>query len=370
MPWRYFEPLSSEVRIGVWTANNNRARGGIAATETQRIHTRFMQNQLIRPCGIRALLLVALGAALLAGCRTPDLKPFRDSTARIQNSVAEAQDLYTDELERLRPFVPDGHALTIQQRVFATNWQARTEVMDAMVRYAASLAAVADAPEQSRAGMETVARSINELGVAAGPYQQAIQGTTEIALELVDLANRVRAARQLKRAVQATDPEMQKLAVLLAQDFGALRRSLELNQRSIKNLMDGPLSRQLEARALVESKMAEKARSLQSNAGGADWETAVARYNQETAEARKYLADTEPWYLPHTARVEAAQKQMGDRIRLLRDTEAALRQWARAHANLAVALQHNGAPDWTLLRLSAERIDKSINKIAREEAKP
>ena len=329
-----------------------------------------MHNKVVDSFREKAFLMLALGMGLLTGCHTPDLKPFRDSTAKIQSSVLEAQDLYSGELERLRPFVPDDNALTRQQKIFSENWKARTEVMDAMVKYAGSLAAVADAPEQSRAGLEAVAKSINQLGVAAGPYQAAIEGGTEIALELVDLVNRVRAARQLKKAVEATDPDMQKLAKLLAKDFGSLRRTLELNQKSIKNWMDGPLSHQLDARTALITRAEEKATALQTNLGGADWAAAVATFNKDMADTQKFLAEADKWYLPHQAAVEAAQKQMAERVKLFSDTETAIAQWGKAHADLAEALQNDLSPDWTLLRQSADRIEKSINKIANQNNTP
>jgi hypothetical protein len=329
-----------------------------------------MHNKVVDKDSRKVFLTLALGVGLLAGCHTPDLKPFRDSTAKIQNSVVEAQDLYSGELERLRPFVPNDNALTKQQRIFSENWKARTEVMDAMVKYAGSLAAVADAPEQSKAGLEGVAKSINQLGVAAGPYQAATEGGTEIALELVDLVNRVRAAQQLKKAVVATDPDVQKLAKLLAKDFGTLRRTIELNQKSIKNWMDGPVSRQLDARAALIIRAEEKATALQTNLGGTNWAAAVATFNQDMAETQKFLAEADKWYLPHQAAVEAAQKQMTERIKLFRDTETAIAQWGKAHADLAEALQNDMSPDWTLLRQSADRIQKSINKIENQTNTP
>src|SRR4051812_45613528 len=97
------------------------------------------------------VLLALFCAGLGTGCQTPDLKPFRDSTAKINNSVVEAQDTYLDELERLRPYVPDNSKLAEQSKRFATYWAARISVMDAMVKYASSLAAVADAPDQAKA---------------------------------------------------------------------------------------------------------------------------------------------------------------------------------------------------------------------------
>lgn len=329
-----------------------------------------MGNNLVILYRVKAFVALGLGLGLLSGCHTPDLKPFRDSTAKIQSSVVDAQDLYSGELERLRPFVPDENALTKQQKIFSENWKARTEVMDAMVKYAASLASVADAPEKSRAGLESVAKSINELAIAAGPYQAAIEGGSEIAVELADLVNRVRAAKQLKKAVAATDPDMQKLAKLLAKDFGSLRRVLEQIQKSIKNLMDGPVSRQLDARTVLISRTQEKALALQNGLGTTNWADAVATFNKDMAETQKFLAEADRWYLPHQASVEAAQKEMADRIKLFRDTETAIVQWGKAHADLADALQNKMSPDWTLLRQSADRIQKSIDKIENQTKTP
>ncbi len=202
---------------------------------------------------------------VVTGCRTPDLKPFRDSTAKIHDGVVAARDMYPAELGRLQPYVPDEHKLAQEGKRFMTNWQARVEVMEGLVRYADSLAAVADAPDKSKAGLENVAQSLKELSVAAGPYQPAIDGATDIAIELVDLANRVRAVKQLKDAVLLTDTNVQRVAKLLALDFARLRFNLEQNQKSIRTFMDNDILVQLKARQAVE----EKVRSQP----GSSWET-------------------------------------------------------------------------------------------------
>src|SRR5437868_11869519 len=93
--------------------------------------------RLIKSSGAHFAVLMGL----LSGCQTPDLKPFRESTARIHSSVVEAQDIYLDELNRLQPFVQDTSEVAKQSRRFTTNWTARIAVMDAVVRYAGSLAA-------------------------------------------------------------------------------------------------------------------------------------------------------------------------------------------------------------------------------------
>ncbi len=87
------------------------------------------------------------------------------------------------------------------------------------------------------------------------------------------------------------------------------------------------------------------------------------------AEAKKYLADADTWYLPHKAEVEAAQREMGDHIKLLRDAENALGEWAGTHAAIAKGLQTGLQPDWTLLKASAERIESDINKITNKDHK-
>ena len=313
--------------------------------------------------------VAALSALWMTGCQTPDLKPFRESTAKIHRSVVDAQDIYSGELERLRPFVPNDQGLSEQEQRFTTNWSARIEVMDAMVKYAASLAAVADAPNKSKAALEGVAQSLNELAAATGPYQQAVQGATGIASEIANLVNRVRAARQLKKAVLITDTNIQQVAELLAKDFGKMKRTLEENQKSIKNLMDGKMSHQLDLREAVLKKIEVRSQELQGHLSE-NWVAAVAAFNQELAEPRAYLAEADKWYLPHKAEVEAAQKEMTDRVKLFRDTKTALAQWGRAHGALAQALNAGLPPDWTLLKQSADRIETSINKITGENSKP
>ncbi len=127
--------------------------------------------------------------------------------------------------------------------------------------------------------------------------------------------------------------------------------------------MDGPLDRRLDARKAVENNINERTKALQERLGTAEWTTAVAQFNQEMVEARKYLSDADYWYLPHQAEVESAQKQIADHIKLLRDTETAIVQWGKAHVAIARTFQTGLAPDWTLLKESADRIEKSINKM-------
>ena len=318
------------------------------------------------------LVLIALSVVILSGCRTPDLRPFRDSTVKIHRSVVEAQEYYTAELERLEEYAPEASKPDLQKEFkrFSTNWTARIEVMDAILKYSASLAAVAGAPDQAKAGLQGLKQSVQELGVAAGPYAPAIQGGTELFTELKFLADNLAAARQLKKAVLATDPSMQKLAQLLASDFARMRRTLELSHRSINNWIDGRRSVEIDARQTVENNVITRTKEMKPRLNDPQWAVAVADFNREMVEAKHYLAEADKWYLPHQAEVKRAREQLAARISLLRDTERALAQWGAAHGALAKALQNNMAPDWTLLMQSAERIQGSIQKITKENDKP
>lgn len=315
------------------------------------------------------LVTFGLCTVLLTGCVTPDLKPFSDSTAQIHNSVVEAQDVYLEEQQRILPLIPEDAKDELQKDVtlFKTNWTARVNIMECMARYAGSLAAVAEAPDKSKASLEGVSKSISEMGVVAGPYAPAVEGAKEIGLELIDLANRIRAAQQLKKAVLATDPEMQKVSKILAADFRTMRMELEQRQGNIEKLMHDRLSSELHARKQVEKESAKLAEKLVEDLKQHPLTNAVAVFNQDMAEVQKYLAESDKWYLPYKAEVAAAEKDLADHVKLFRDTEAALEQWGKAHAALVQAMQDGLAPDWTLLKQSAERIEKSINKITKQE---
>ncbi|MBI1842321.1 MAG: hypothetical protein HYR88_15905 [Verrucomicrobia bacterium] len=323
-----------------------------------------------RRMGGKAFLIIS--GFMLAGCQTPDLRPFRDSTAQIHSSVLEAKDLFLEEQERVKDLVPDAAKATLEKQieVFKTNWAARVNVMESMVKYASSLASVAEAPDKSKTALEGVGQSVSELAIAAGPYAPAVEGAKDIALELIDLANRVRAVKQLKKAVLTTDKDMQRVARILSADFGIMRRELEDKQSSIRNLMDDPLSQQLQARRQVEKRVGALAEKLTENLRGQPLNNAVGGFNQDMSETQKYLEESDKWYLPHKARVELAERQLTEHVKLFRDTEAALAQWGKAHGELTRALQEGLAPDWTLLRQSADRIEKSIRKITKQDDKP
>ena len=321
---------------------------------------------------VRVIVTILVSAFIFGGCQTPDLKPFRDSTAKIHNSVLEAKDLFLEEQERVKEFVPDASKLALEREIdlFKTNWSARVNIMESMVKYASSLASVAEAPDRSKAALEGVGESVAELAVAAGPYAPAVEGAKNIALELIDLANRVRAVKQLKKAVLATDKDMQRVAQILSADFAIMRRELEDKQSSIRNLMNDRVSTQLQARRQVEKKIGLLAEGMISNLRTQSLNTAVGGFNQDMAEVQKYLVESDKWYLPHQAKVELTERQLTEHVKLFRDTETALAHWGQAHGALTKSLQEGLAPDWTLLRQSADRIEKSIKKITQQNDKP
>jgi len=318
-----------------------------------------------------SLVVIGISSGLFTGCQTPDLKPFRDSTAQIHDSVVGARDIYLEEQQRIEPFLPADarEAFDRQSQQFQSNWSAREEMMEAMARYAGSLAAVAEAPDKSKAALAGVGDSIQELSVAAGQYAPAVNGAKDIALELVDLANRVRAAKRLKDAVLATDTNMQRVATILAADFGSMRRELEDRQASLKHLMDGPLIDQLHARHMVELQSAVLSQKLIENLKTNSLTNAVAGFNQDMVDVQRYLTESDKWYVPHVTEVGQAQKQLAAHIQLFRDTESALTQWGKAHAALAKALREGLPPDWTLLKQSADRIKTAIDTITNQENK-
>lgn len=246
---------------------------------------------------------------------------------------------------------------------FTNQWSARVIVTETFVDYAQSLAALAEAPAKARKNSEAVASSLKAMSSAFGIYGQALQGTTDLVIELESAANTVRSTRALRNAVNAADSSVQKVAKALALDFQSLAGALKRLDADIEPLLSQSVANRLDLRSLLSANLEVSVATLRAAASKPDWVNAVKDFNATAAAVSKYFEEDARWTGPYFQDLKDTHAKLRSDIRLLELTEKAITTWAKSHGRLRKALEGGLEPDWVQLKQSAENIDKAIKSL-------
>ncbi len=310
---------------------------------------------------------VICGVLWTCGCRTPDIKPFHESTLSIQEAVSTAQVRFVDEMRSLA----NGFELnSTQQNLkggiarFTNAWDARIEVTDALADYAQSLAVLSEAPSKARRNSEALARSFLSLTSTFNAYSAAAQTGAALALEVESIVNHLRANHQLRHAVEVTDDAVQHVAKQLAADFRSLSSHLRALDEDLENLLRSDFGRRLDVRATLDAKLQSKLETLHQALDTPKWLDAVEDFSLAQSRVNRFLEEDQRWTAPYFQRVKETRARLQGDLRLLKAAENGLREWAKAHGKLREAQNSRMEPDWTRLIRSAENIDKAIKTLA------
>src|SRR4030095_11041267 len=177
------------------------------------------------PC----LVVVSLVLATLTGCQTPDLKPFADSTANLDQAVVRSQDIVRSEFHELRTrnVLTNEDALINAEKTFTNAFAQRIAFMEAVVNYSDSLAAVADAGKNGQANAQALGDSVKALADAAGSYGAAVGVAADVFAKIFGVAAQAWAVHSLKEATSKADPFIAYGAEILQKDMNNIADILD-----------------------------------------------------------------------------------------------------------------------------------------------
>lgn len=304
------------------------------------------------------------------GCRTPDLQPFQESTARIHESVVMAQDRFTEDLKLLNQSASATPGGTKRLRDalagFTDQWEARTAACQALVDYADTLADIAAAPAKARRNSEALASSLKSMSKAFGFYGTALQGATDLTVELESLANQIRATRALRKLVLQVDPALQQVGLVLNRDFESTIETLRRLDADLEILLRGDYGMRLDLRQILEQNLKTNLVTLRHQAKGTNWARAVKEFTTESVVISKYLEEDDRWTGSYFRSVKDSRTRLRADIELLSAARKGVTSWTKAHLKLVKALETGVQPDWSQLKRSAENIDKAIKQLTRD----
>lgn len=302
---------------------------------------------------------------MVAGCQTPDLKPFAAASATIVASINRGGD------QAIAPLA--GQAAMVNGSLVATGspehpanklqtlWTERRKAADAILVYSESLAAINDAAANRKGNATALIDSVRQLASAIPGVNVSSNAAGDLVIFAVSAGVEVKSWHDMSSAVKSADPAIQLLAGMLRQDLVAL--SAEFESEMLNQLMTStvPALREVER---LHGPLREKQRAQR---------VIVARDPSDaTAGAELMRIDGLIAGLqPDLNALRAEQAQLKQILATGKNFYAAVGRaidaWAAAHHDLVRVFEENRGPNLVLLAARAQELDTLIQAYRNEK---
>jgi hypothetical protein len=171
--------------------------------------------------------LLAAGVALLAGCATPDFRPFAAETAALGGAISTEQ---AEVVARLAQTIAktqtrnanDGRVADFekQKASYAANAAAVNVVMTTAVSYSTALVELAAAGETGAKAVTSLTDTLKGFSSALGvalPVASIPAWASALAQEVAQAVTRIQAQNSLADATKAADPTITRIAAALSE---------------------------------------------------------------------------------------------------------------------------------------------------------
>ena len=310
--------------------------------------------------------LAGCGLLLLcAGCTTPDLKPFADSTANMRQAVVQSQNIIRSEMTLIaeKSLVADPSTLNLAKTNIPDSFKPRVAFMEAVVNYTDSLAAVADAGKNGQANAQALGDSVQQLANVVGPYGQAVgAGATIFAQGYGEIAQ-ARAFQALRKATEKAGPIIQRGAELMSKDMGNIVTVLQSGELDLTTSLQEPYQNDIIIRNRLVKFRKQKSEEITAAIGQTNWVPLLAKHNQEMAELDAVLDRMDKWYLPLQKEEADVRERFEAEAGMVRNTEKAFKQWAKVHSDLMQSLRDNRQPNIRELVITVLEIKSEIEQL-------
>ena len=333
--------------------------------------------------------LVFLSLSLLAGCATPDLRPFATETARLGAAISAEQAEVGLHLARVsaraearNPQDDRVGTLTRFQSEYSAKAAAVDAVMSVAVDYSTSLVELAAQGETGAESVQSLAKSLEGLSGALGmavPAANIPAWAARLVQEIAAYITRIQAQNNLAAAMQQADPAVGKMASAIASIYSPNGPQLKI-ATALEALEEGILRDEVGANRLAFYRSLNVVKVKQAGAAQTRIEHffgevadrvgqrnqgvnlcgmtrtaaplgAAARDEppclsgtmvQELASMSTLLAGIEPQFRGYNKELAASRMWLQQRNAVVPPIAAAARAWAAEHRQLARTLDACG----------------------------
>lgn len=313
--------------------------------------------------GHLATLVLTVGFLWLAGCTTPDLKPFADASATLSSSVKVGGELAINPISTIPVWNGDVFVSPRDPahpyKSLEGEWEKRRKTMDAVLVYSASLQAISEAAAHRSDNATALVQSVQQLASSVPGYGAAFDTAGKLVIKGIETTVEVKAWHDMRRAVASADPAIQMIA-------GSLQKDLS----ELANLMKAPLNDRITAlgaslRPVVrlETTLRERRDTQRKTVAETPTDaTAGAELARLDSLYQTALADLTQMR-EERARTENSIKQGQE---FFANAVAGVNAWADAHRGIVQAFQEKRMPNFTLLAARAQELREIVNELKKK----
>jgi len=321
--------------------------------------------KIYRLCNNRIKLWVSLAfVVFVAGCTTPNLKPFADATSTMSSAGRKAGDLTLSQLAgktiktgqgTFRP--GDANHPSVQ---FENSWNLRRKTIDDIEAYAAALAALGDASSNSKSNVTQVLGSLKELAGNVPTFGPAFNAAGDLIVTIGQTVIEIKAYHDMAKLVQAAQPLVNDVVDALNKDFAGLQILYESQSRAeLKRLKDDA-----EAPRKYYDSLCDSRNSLR-DIGGAIVDDSSKR--DKILQLDLLIAGVEPQIKEFDKQIAAQKQAMEDGLLFFKQAKQTLLAWQQTHDQLYNALSEHQIPNLTLLVARAQELKAAADNLRKPQ---
>jgi hypothetical protein len=316
--------------------------------------------QALRPAARAAWATSLVCILALAGCSTPDLKPFADASRAASTGVNAGGDLAIQPLTRMTlwdgtTFVPPSDPNHASKEILKS-WEIRRKAMDAVLVYSASLVAINEASARRKANATELVDSVKQLAGAVPGIDVVTNAAGDLTVTTIATTVEVKAYRDMRKAVEAADPAIQEIAKVLKQDFVELSNLFESPLLNESIQVSGSLRPVKMVYEKLQDRREQQRKAVAEDPCNPTLGNELARLDALSAAVEQDLNR----FRTEKARIE---ESLADGKAVFAATIATIDAWASAHTDLVKSLEQNRAPNLVLLVARAEELKEIVDRV-------
>ena len=307
------------------------------------------------------VLLFTFLIFLLSGCANlPNVQPFTDATISLRSAVASSGNQVVDELGHIE--IPQAK---VEAKKLGAAWSERNGLLSGLVEYATSLQSIVDSGKNGAESAQALAGSVQKLAQVAGLVQPgagaAGEAVTQTAVLVYEQVAKARATASLQKALTETQPAIERIALVMADDMGKMDDLVRVALRAQIDELKIANAPQLSYRQQLLLRRDELHKTLD---GGLRTNKKLSELT-ESSELEKLdhlLTDTASWQAPLQAQFDNLAARERLTRQLISETKTAFGDWAAAHSRMLAAVRTRRVPSAVELTQATERIRELVEK--------
>ena len=302
---------------------------------------------------------------LLLGCvALPDVQPFADATAQVNNSLKEVGEITVARVANGEKVEAPGEGEEASDAwQLHEIWRTRLFAAGALVAYADSLAEIVAAGNNAANAATKLGSTISEIAAQVPGVGTLSPSVVSLGQKLVEIAIKVKTSRDLATAVEAADPGVAGIADILVEDLDDVLLLYKTGNRKVRRERYGQDSKYKKLRD-HQRKLHDHVIQLRKDTALTDPEQVVA-----LQQAEELLARANEAFAPLWDRKRALENERAEFETLIRRTDQTVRAWRQTHHDLAGAIREGRRPNWRALLTQAQELHGLVEAIREEHNK-